>query len=109
MPVELPDLYTQNTRVISALLTGASNGLRPCLNGDGKLYVPPLPQRRRWPRRTVLQNCVIFSAGNLQSAFVRDASAGGLGLGRVSGLILCLATCLRRIGAQTGAGIRSGR
>lgn len=86
MPVELPDLYTQNTRVVSALLTGASNGLRPCLNGEGKLYVPPLPQRRRWPRRTVLQNCVIFSAGNVQSAFVRDASAGGLGLGRVSGL-----------------------
>lgn len=86
LPVALPELFAQNTRVVSALLTGAANGLRPCLNAEGKLYVPPLPQRRRWPRRTLLQNCIIYSDGQRQNAFLRDASAGGLGLGRVTGL-----------------------
>lgn len=85
-PAPLPDLFVQNTRVVSALLSGAANGLRPCLDADGRLYVPPLPQRRRAPRRTVLQNCVIHSEELVQTAFVRDASAGGLGLSRVSRL-----------------------
>jgi hypothetical protein len=85
-PTTLPDLFIQNTRVVSALLAGAANGLRPCLDSDGRLYVPPLPQRRRAPRRTVLQNCVIHGEDFVQTAFVRDASAGGLGLSRISRL-----------------------
>lgn len=85
-PSALPDLFVQNTRVVCALLSGAANGLRPCLDTDGRLYVPPLPQRRRAPRRTVLQNCVIHTEDFVQTAFVRDASAGGLGLSRVSRL-----------------------
>ena len=84
--VPLPDLHTQNTRVISALLAGAANGLKPCLDDRGRLYVPPLPQRRRAPRRAVLQNCIVRGPSHMQTAFVRDASAGGLGLGRIAGL-----------------------
>lgn len=82
----LPDLYHQNTRVVSALLSGAGNGLKPCLDESGRLYVPPLPQRRRAPRRTVLQNCVVNGPVHVQTGFIRDISAGGMGLGRISGL-----------------------
>jgi hypothetical protein len=85
-PADLPELYQQNTRVVSALLNGAGNGLRPCLDANGRLYVPPLPQRRRAPRRTVLQNCIVNGPKDIQSGFIRDVSAGGLGLGRVAGL-----------------------
>lgn len=82
----LPDLHCQNTRVVSALLSGAANGFKPCLDDAGRLYVPPLPQKRRAPRRAVLQNCLVHGPHNLQTGFVRDASAGGLGLGRIAGL-----------------------
>jgi hypothetical protein len=85
-PMPLPDVFSQNTRVISALLSGASNGLKPCLDDAGRLYMPPLPQRRRSPRRAVLQNCLVRGPHHLQTSFVCDASAGGLGLGRISGL-----------------------
>lgn len=86
-PAPLSELYAQNTRIVSALLTGAGNGLKPCLDENGRLYIPPLPQRRRAPRRSVLQNCVVNGpAQKVQTGFIRDASAGGLGLGRVSGL-----------------------
>lgn len=82
----LPDLHRQNARVVSALLSGAANGFKPCLDEAGRLYVPPLPQKRRAPRRAVLQNCLMHGPNGLQTGFVRDASAGGLRLGRVSGL-----------------------
>ncbi len=85
-PVVLPEIYEQNVQVLTALLAGASAGFRPCLNANGKLYVPPLPQKRRWPRRAVLENCKVLCAGTFRTAFVRDASAGGLGLDRVAGL-----------------------
>ena len=84
--VPLPELYQQNTRILSALLTGAGNGLKPCLDEHGRLYVPPLPQRRRAPRRAVLQNCMVHGPASTQTGFIRDASAGGLGLGRIEGL-----------------------
>lgn len=82
----LSDLHGQNARIVSALLSGAANGLKPCLDDAGRLYVPPLPQKRRSPRRAVLQNCIVHGPHQLQTGFVRDASAGGLGLGRISNL-----------------------
>lgn len=83
----LPDIYRQNSRVVSALLNGAGNGLKPCLDDKGRLYIPPLPQRRRAPRRTVLQNCIVHhGVDQSQMGFLRDLSSGGLGLGRISGL-----------------------
>lgn len=86
-PVPLSELYLQNSRIVSALLSGAGNGLKPCLDESGRLYVPPLPQRRRAPRRSVLQNCIVHGpAQQVQTGFIRDASVGGLGLGRVAGL-----------------------
>ena len=82
----LPELYGQNARVLTGLLSGAASGFRPCLDAEGRLYVPELPQKRRWPRRSVLQDCLIITDNDAYAAFVRDASAGGLGLERVAGL-----------------------
>ncbi len=82
----VPEVYQKNTQVLTSLLSSASGGLRPCLNASGKLYVPPLPQRRRFPRRAMLEACTVFCNGIEREAFVRDVSAGGLGLDRVQGL-----------------------
>jgi hypothetical protein len=79
---ELPEVYVQNARVLTSLLNGARNGLKPCLNADGRLQLPPLPQRRRSPRRAFLQRCKLTVRGVETEAFVRDVSAGGLGLDR---------------------------
>ena len=84
---ELPELYVQNSRVLVALLAGASNGWRPCIDADGQLYLPPLPQQRRWPRRALLQNCRISFRNQTAEVFVRDLSAGGLGLDRAPPMI----------------------
>jgi hypothetical protein len=80
---DLPQIYVQNHNVLTGLLNGASNGLSPCFDQFGSLYAPPLPQQRRWARRAVLQDCQIIHDGQVIKAFVRDASAGGLGLDQV--------------------------
>ena len=80
MRLSLPHAYRQNSAVLSSLLSGAMNGLSPCLNEQAQLYAPQLPQQRRWPRHSVLQSCTIECNGIAFDAFVLDASAGGLGL-----------------------------
>jgi PilZ domain len=80
---ELPPLYLQNHKVLAALLGGAASGLSPCFDEYRQLYAPPLPQQRRWPRRAVLQDCRVLIDGVSVDGFVRDASAGGLGLDRL--------------------------
>lgn len=78
--LSLPLAYQQNSAVLSSLLTGAANGLSPCIDDDGHLYAPQLPQQRRWTRHTVLQRCHVEHGEKRFDAFVVDASAGGLGL-----------------------------
>jgi PilZ domain len=79
----LTERYLQNHRVLNALLKGAAQGFKPCLNEDGQLYLPPLPQKRRWPRLSVLQTCFVEFGNRRKLAFIRDVSAGGLGLDRI--------------------------
>lgn len=79
----LPLTYRQNAAVLTSLLSGAANGLCPCLDETRHLYLPQLPQQRRWPRRSVLQNCTVECKGQIYDAFIHDASAGGLGLGKL--------------------------
>lgn len=76
----LPLAYQQNSAVLTSLISGAMNGLSPCLNEQGQLYAPSLPQQRKWVRHTILQNCHVAYNGDTFEAFVKDASAGGLGL-----------------------------
>lgn len=78
--LDLPLAYRQNSAVLTSLLSGTINGLSTCLNNEGHLYLPDLPQQRRWPRYAILQNCVLKLNDKKYDAFVVDASAGGLGL-----------------------------
>lgn len=82
----VPELHRQNDRILVGLLAGAGNGWRPCIDSQGRLIAPPLPQQRRWPRLAVFQDCQLVHPGGEYRAFVRDVSAGGLGLDRVSEL-----------------------
>lgn len=79
----LPLAYRQNAAVLTSLLSGAANGLCPCLDESRHLYLPQLPQQRRWLRRSVLQTCTVEWNGKSVDAFIHDASAGGLGLGKL--------------------------
>ena len=76
----LPDIYALNAQMISVLLTGAQNGLHPCVDRLGQLALPIMPQKRLWPRRAVCQSCSVHYAGKDYPAFVSDISAGGAGL-----------------------------
>ena len=76
----MPEAFLQNHRVLNGLLYSASQGFKPCVDAANQLFMPPLPQQRRWPRKSVLQTCVVTIGGKKSPAFIRDVSAGGLGL-----------------------------
>lgn len=81
MGTDMPEPYLQNHQVLNGLLNSAAEGFKPCIDANSnQLFMPPLPQQRRWPRQSVLQNCSVTIAGKVTNAFIRDASAGGLGL-----------------------------
>lgn len=80
MGQNMPPSYVANYSVLKGLLRGSSEGFKPCLDARNQLFLPVLPQQRRWPRHSVLQACVVIWDGTRHAAFVRDASAGGLGL-----------------------------
>jgi len=80
---QLPEPYLQNHKVLFGLLNSAAQGFKPCIDSNGGLFLPPLPQQRRWPRLSVLQKCTVAFRGISSPAFIRDASAGGLGLDKM--------------------------
>lgn len=82
----LPEAYLQNHKVLNSLLSSAAHGFKPCVDASNQLFMPPLPQQRRWPRHSVLQTCQVTIDGRTATAFVRDVSAGGLGLDHMPSL-----------------------
>lgn len=83
----LPSQYTSNSRVLMDLLVAAANGGSPCLDDEGRITIPDLPQRRRNARRTICQPCTITHNRTTSQAFVRDVSPGGFGLERAPQLV----------------------
>jgi hypothetical protein len=79
----LPSQYTSNSKVLIELLQNAARGASPCLDANGKIAIPDLPQRRHSARRTICQPCTITYNRTTAEAFVRDVSPGGFGLERV--------------------------
>lgn len=79
----LPDLYNLSAGILQRLLDAAARGQSPCINAEGKPYLPALPQRRRGARRILNQPASISTAEYAGRVFVRDVSQGGLGLDRV--------------------------
>jgi hypothetical protein len=79
----LPSQYTSNSEVLIELLQEAASGGSPCLDDEGQISIPDLPQRRRTARHTICQPCTITYNRTTAQAFVRDVSPGGFGLERV--------------------------
>jgi hypothetical protein len=84
---QLPTQYTSNSQVLIELLQEAATGGSPCLDGDARISIPDLPQRRRTARRSLCQACTITYNRTTVQAFVRDVSPGGFGLERVPQLL----------------------
>ena len=70
--------YTGNALVLSKFLKEAMSGLQTCVNQQGEVALPILPQRRQIPRFITLQSCKIFSQAGAISAFARDTSRNDL-------------------------------
>jgi len=79
----LPTQYTSNSKVLIELLQSVARGGSPCLDANGKISIPDLPQRRQSARRTICQPCTITYNRTTAQAFVRDVAPGGFGLERV--------------------------
>lgn len=83
----LPACYADSARLLRDLLLATEAGASPCLDAEGHLAIPALPQRRRASRRTLLQNCSLTYRNKTYRAFVQNISSGGLGLARAPALI----------------------
>ena len=85
--LRLPTQYTSNSKVLNNLLQDVIMGGTPCLDGEGRIALPDLPQRRQSARRIVCQPCQLTYNRVTAQAFVRDVSPGGFGLERVPQLV----------------------
>ncbi len=85
--LRLPAQYTSNSKLLNNLLQDAIMGGSPCLDAEGQIALPDLPQRRQSARRTVCQPCQLTYNRATSQAFVRDVSPGGFGLERVPQLV----------------------
>jgi len=84
---QLPAQYTSNSKLLNNLLQEVIMGGSPCLDAEGEIVLPDLPQRRQSARRTVCQPCQLTYNEISSQAFVRDVSPGGFGLERVPHLV----------------------
>jgi hypothetical protein len=82
----LPERYTRNTPILKKLLLEVIRGGHPCVNEDGEVKLPDLPQRRAAMRPNVHLPCVIEHQGQTWRAVAKDISTGGVGLSGVPGL-----------------------
>ena len=83
----LPAQYSSNSKLLNNLLQDVIIGGSPCLDTNGQIALPDLPQRRQSARRTVCQPCMLTHNRVTSQAFVRDVSPGGFGLERVPQLV----------------------
>ncbi|MCB1505421.1 MAG: PilZ domain-containing protein [Hyphomicrobiaceae bacterium] len=83
----LPVGYAANTRTLDNILSEVMAGHAPCTSSSGKIVLPDLAERRRSPRKTLLQTVRVRTDGAQYSAFARDISFGGIGLTRMPALL----------------------
>jgi hypothetical protein len=83
----LPDVHGHNTPVLRRLLVDVLDRNSPCLNVNGSLFVPELPQRRSAARRKLNVACVVEHQDATLRAIAKDVSTSGLGLEQVKGLV----------------------
>lgn len=76
----IPESYADNTTMLDRLLRQTIAGQTPLLGSDGSIVLPALAERRRTPRRSLLQTAFIRRGNADIAVYVRDVSTGGLGL-----------------------------
>ncbi len=81
--LNLPDIYQENANALLNLLSKIKTGGSPCLNPNGTIRLPDLPNQRRSARRYLLENCFVKTQKQTFTAFARDVSMGGMGIDRV--------------------------
>ncbi len=79
--------YTRNTPVLKKLLLDVIKGGHPCVDEDGTVKLPDLPQRRTSMRPNVHLPCMLEYHGKTYPAVVKDISSGGIGLERAPTLM----------------------
>lgn len=83
----LAERYTRNTPLLKKLLLDVIKGGFPCVDEEGTVKLPDLPQRRTSMRPNVHLPCEIEYHGKTYPAVVKDISSGGIGLERAPTLM----------------------
>lgn len=79
--------YDENMAEIDRLLGRVIAGQSPCLDAQGDVCLPELPQRRPWPRRYLRRPCVVEHDSKRSGAVIQNISVDGVGLVFASGLL----------------------
>jgi len=74
----LNGVFTGNALVLSKFLKEVGSGSRACVNQQGEVALPLLPQRRKLPRYALAQSCKIFFNDSISTGITRDISKIGL-------------------------------
>lgn len=73
-------LYSENSLLLNRFLKDAVRGNNSCVDVQGEVILPVLPQRRKAQRFALQQPCKIAVRGKILSAFGNDVSMYGMGL-----------------------------
>lgn len=73
-------LYSENSLMLNRFLKEAMQGKHTCVDTQGEVILPVLPQRRKAQRFTLQQPCKVAVRGKILSAFGSDVSMYGMGL-----------------------------
>lgn len=72
--------YSENSLMLNRFLKDAIQGKRTCVDVQGEVVLPVLPQRRRAQRFSLQQSCKIAVRGKIVVGFAQDISMYGMGL-----------------------------
>ena len=73
-------LYSENSIMLNRFLKDAVQGKNDCVDVQGEVILPVLPQRRKAQRFALQQPCKIAVRGKILAAFGNDVSMYGMGL-----------------------------
>lgn len=79
----LPETYQENLDTLSRALGQSLTGHAALLDQNGRIVLPALAERRRTPRRSLLQAAHLRVASSTVLVYARDVSVGGMGLSHV--------------------------
>lgn len=79
----LPETYQQNLATLESALSHSIAGRPALLDDEGRIVLPAMAERRRTPRRSLLQTAHLRIGNSTVLVYARDVSVGGIGLSHV--------------------------